>query len=147
MLKSTHPQSRITLDPSPSFGACVARNEYHVITKIGSGWSAYKYGASRAFRSFGTRDAAILYARAIARKHEAGLVIHRQDGTVAEMASYGHGTVRHARRLSGLKQITAVVHAGLEALVTRESARRLAALGGSERGAKAVPRRRSRANR
>ena len=37
-----------------------------------------------------------------------------------------------ARRLSGLKEKTATVHAGLEALVARESARRLAALGGSE---------------
>lgn len=52
-----------------------------------------------------------------------------------------------ARRLSGLKEKTAVVHAGLRALISRESARRLAALGGSERGAHAAPRRRSRAAR
>ncbi|MBP7615983.1 MAG: type II toxin-antitoxin system VapB family antitoxin, partial [Steroidobacteraceae bacterium] len=38
-----------------------------------------------------------------------------------------------ARRLSGLKEKTAVVHAGLRALISRESARRLAALGGTER--------------
>jgi Arc/MetJ family transcription regulator len=35
-----------------------------------------------------------------------------------------------ARRLSGLEKKTAIVHAGLEALVALESARRLAALGG-----------------
>ena len=52
-----------------------------------------------------------------------------------------------ARRLSGLKEKTAIVHAGLEALITRESARRLAALGGSEPQMKAVPRRRSRTPR
>lgn len=52
-----------------------------------------------------------------------------------------------ARRLSGLKEKTAVVHAGLEALITRESARRLAALGGSERMLKPVPRRRGRPGR
>ena len=40
-----------------------------------------------------------------------------------------------ARRLSGLKEKTAVVHAGLRALISRESARRLAALGGTERAA------------
>lgn len=35
-----------------------------------------------------------------------------------------------ARELSGLKQEAAIVHAGLRALIARESARRLAALGG-----------------
>lgn len=50
--------------------------------------------------------------------------------------------VDRARRLTGLKAKTAVVHAGLEALIARESARRLAALGGTEPDAVAVPRRR-----
>ena len=49
-----------------------------------------------------------------------------------------------ARRLSGLKEKTALVHAGLEALIAVESARRLAALGGSEKGLRPVRRRRSR---
>lgn len=52
-----------------------------------------------------------------------------------------------ARRLSGLTEKTAVVHAGLHALIARESARRLAALGGSERALKSVRRRRARAAR
>lgn len=41
--------------------------------------------------------------------------------------------LREATRLSGINEKTAVVRAGLEALIARESARRLAALGGSER--------------
>lgn len=49
-----------------------------------------------------------------------------------------------ARRLSGLKEKTAVVHAGLRALISRESAKRLAALGGTERALRSVPRRRTR---
>ena len=49
-----------------------------------------------------------------------------------------------AKRLSGLKEKTAIVHAGLEALVALESARRLAALGGTEKGLRATRRRRSR---
>ena len=49
-----------------------------------------------------------------------------------------------ARRLSGIQEKTALVHAGLEALVALESARRLAALGGSEKRLRPVPRRRSR---
>ena len=49
-----------------------------------------------------------------------------------------------ARRLSGIQEKTALVHAGLEALVALESARRLAALGGREKRLRPVPRRRSR---
>jgi len=47
-----------------------------------------------------------------------------------------------ARSLTGLKEKTAMVHAGLEALIARESARRLASLGGTEKGARVPPRRR-----
>ncbi len=46
-----------------------------------------------------------------------------------------------AQRLNGVREKTALLHAGLEALIARESARRLAALGGTARGLK-VPRRR-----
>jgi len=55
--------------------------------------------------------------------------------------------LERARQLSGLSGKTAVLHAGLEALIARESARRLAALGGSDRDAKPVPRRRPRTRR
>jgi Arc/MetJ family transcription regulator len=47
-----------------------------------------------------------------------------------------------AARLTGIAEKTSLVRAGLEALITRESARRLAALGGSDRRAAAGPRRR-----
>ena len=52
-----------------------------------------------------------------------------------------------ARLLSGLTGKTAVVHAGLEALIARASAKRLAALGGSAPALRKIPRRRSRASR
>ena len=52
--------------------------------------------------------------------------------------------IREAQRLTGLKERTALVHAGLRALIERESARRLARLGGSDPGAEAPPRRRGR---
>ena len=51
--------------------------------------------------------------------------------------------LERATLLSGLREKTAVVHAGLEALIRRESARRLAALGGSDAKAMAPRRRRS----
>jgi Arc/MetJ family transcription regulator len=50
--------------------------------------------------------------------------------------------VEEAMRLTGLKEKTAVVHAGLEALIRRESARRLAALGGTDAKAHVAQRRR-----
>ncbi len=48
-----------------------------------------------------------------------------------------------ARRLSGIGEKTALVRAGLEALIERESGRRLASLGGSERQLRTAPRRRA----
>jgi Arc/MetJ family transcription regulator len=47
-----------------------------------------------------------------------------------------------ARRVTGLKGRTALIHEGLRALIERESARRLARLGGSEAHLRLVPRRR-----
>ena len=47
-----------------------------------------------------------------------------------------------AARLTGIKEKTALVRRGMEALIAKESGRRLAALGGSEKDLKAVPRRR-----
>jgi len=52
-----------------------------------------------------------------------------------------------AQELSGLREKTAVLHAGLQALISRENARRLAALGGTERALKPITRRRPRISR
>jgi len=49
-----------------------------------------------------------------------------------------------ARRMTGFQGKTALVHAGLEALVALHSARRLAALGGTEKRLRAPRRRRPR---
>lgn len=48
-----------------------------------------------------------------------------------------------AQRVTGLTEKGALVREGLKALIERESARRLARLGGSERKLKPVPRRRA----
>lgn len=47
-----------------------------------------------------------------------------------------------ARRITGVKGRTALIHEGLRALIERESARRLARLGGSEPELQPIPRRR-----
>jgi Arc/MetJ family transcription regulator len=71
--------------------------------------------------------------------------LHR-DGTLMHMRTtlnIDDRLLTEARRLSGLKVKTAVLHAGLEALIARESAKRLATLGGHERRLKPIPRRRA----
>jgi hypothetical protein len=47
-----------------------------------------------------------------------------------------------ASKLTGIKEKTMLVKLGLEALIARESSKRLAKLGGTEKGLKAIPRRR-----
>ena len=50
--------------------------------------------------------------------------------------------VRRAAELTAVKEKTSLVRLGLEALIARESARRLAKLGGSERRLRPIRRRR-----
>jgi hypothetical protein len=47
-----------------------------------------------------------------------------------------------ASELTGVKEKTALIHLGLEALIAKASAMRLARLGGSERKLATIPRRR-----
>ena len=51
--------------------------------------------------------------------------------------------LRRAAELTGEKEKTALVRMGLEALIARESARRLARLGGTERNLSPIRRRRT----
>jgi Arc/MetJ family transcription regulator len=51
-----------------------------------------------------------------------------------------------AMELTGIKEKTALVRLGLEALIARESAKRLAALRGTEKKLKPSPRRRGAEN-
>jgi len=48
-----------------------------------------------------------------------------------------------ASRLTGVTERAALLHAGLRALIERESARRLARMGGSQPDLEPVPRRRA----
>ena len=50
--------------------------------------------------------------------------------------------LQQAQALSGVQEKTALVREGLKALIQRESARRLARLGGSEPQLEPIPRRR-----
>ena len=51
--------------------------------------------------------------------------------------------LKKASRLTGVKEKTSLVRLGLEALIARESSKRLAKLGGTENDLRSIPRRRS----
>jgi Arc/MetJ family transcription regulator len=55
--------------------------------------------------------------------------------------------VNEAQRLTGMTERTALIHEGLRALIERESARRLARLGATERSLRTPRRRRSKGPR
>jgi Arc/MetJ family transcription regulator len=71
--------------------------------------------------------------------HEEGILIHMRT-----TLNIDDDLLREARRLSGMSEKTAVVRAGLEALIAMESARRLALLGGTEKTLRSIHRRRPR---
>jgi len=52
------------------------------------------------------------------------------------------GLLARAAELTGIKEKTSLVKLGLEALIARESAKRLAALGETEKSLEMIPRRR-----
>ncbi len=49
--------------------------------------------------------------------------------------------IEKARKITGIKEKTTIVKLGLEALIARESARRLAKLGGTQKQLQEIPRR------
>lgn len=51
--------------------------------------------------------------------------------------------LKRAAKLTGVSEKTTLVRLGLEALIAQESAKRLAALGGTEKNLKKIPRRKS----
>jgi len=51
--------------------------------------------------------------------------------------------IDRASKMTGVTEKTALVKLGLEALIARESGKRLAKLGGTERQLKAIPRRKA----
>lgn len=53
-----------------------------------------------------------------------------------------NGLIDRASKMTGIKEKTTLVKLGLEALIARESGKRLARLGGTEQQLKPIPRRR-----
>ena len=72
--------------------------------------------------------------------HESCILIHMRT-----TLNLDDELLRRAHVLTGVREKTALIHRGLEALIALESARRLAALAGSEKKLRAAPRRRTNA--
>ena len=76
------------------------------------------------------------------RSMPANMLVAALEELVRTTLAIDDDLLEEARRLSGLEERTPLVREGLKALIERESARRLARLGGSEPGTTRVPRRR-----
>jgi hypothetical protein len=77
--------------------------------------------------------------------HHVGTLMHAIRGGYAMRTSLkiDDGLIERASKMTGIKEKTKLVKLGLEALIAKESAKRLAKLGGTEKGLKPIPRRRS----
>ena len=70
--------------------------------------------------------------------HMSGMLMHMRT-----TLNIDDSLLQHAAKLTGVKEKTSLVRLGLDALIAKESARRLADLGGSEKQLRAIRRRRS----
>jgi len=68
---------------------------------------------------------------------------HFGGGAMRTTLNIDDELLAEAQRITGVDEKTALVRAGLVALIERESAKRLALLGGTEKKLKPIPRRRS----
>jgi Arc/MetJ family transcription regulator len=74
--------------------------------------------------------------------HKAGILMHMRT-----TLNLDEELIEKARRVTGIQEKTALIKAGLQALIAGETARRLAALGGTMPDFAAGPRRRPRQGR
>ena len=70
--------------------------------------------------------------------HKRCILVHMRTTLIIDEA-----LLERARELTGIQEKTALVRAGLEALIAREAGKRLASLGGTQPNMKSIPRRRS----
>ena len=62
----------------------------HVVPKSSGGWDVKKGGAETATKHFETKKPAVDYARDLAKKQGAELVVHNMDGTISQKDSHGN---------------------------------------------------------
>ena len=78
-------------------------------------------------------------ANLLINMHESCILMHMRT-----TLNIDESLLQKAARLTGVTEKTALVRLGLEALIARESAGRLAALGGTEKELRPIRRRRAR---
>jgi Arc/MetJ family transcription regulator len=69
--------------------------------------------------------------------------IHITEEAMRTTLNIDGDLIEKAAKLTGIKEKTSLVRLGLEALIAKESSKRLAKLGGSEKDLKSIPRRRA----
>jgi Arc/MetJ family transcription regulator len=78
-------------------------------------------------------------SRDLTHMHHSGILMHMRT-----TLNIDDSLLRDAAKLTGVKEKTSLVRLGLEALIAKESARRLANLGGTEKRLRRIRRRRPR---
>ena len=75
--------------------------------------------------------------------HHIGILMHifLRGEIMRTTLNIEESLIEKASRMTGVKEKTALVKLGLEALIARESGKRLAKLGGTEKQLKPIPRR------
>jgi hypothetical protein len=73
---------------------------YHVMTRIGGGWSVQREGSGRATGTYDSKDQAVKRAREAARSAGGDVVIHSRDGLIQHSMTYPtrEGSVKTKRR-------------------------------------------------
>lgn len=71
--------------------------------------------------------------------HDSCILIHMRT-----TLNIDNEMLKKASQLTGISEKTSLVRLGLEALIARESCKRLAKLGGTEKDLNSIPRRRTR---
>jgi Arc/MetJ family transcription regulator len=75
--------------------------------------------------------------------HHIGILMHTflRGKIMRTTLNIEDSLIEKASKMTGVKEKTALVKLGLEALIARESGKRLAKLGGTEKQLKPIPRR------
>jgi hypothetical protein len=68
----------------------MSKRATHVTPDPSGGWCVRRAGASRASKRFDKKQDAITYAKSISRDEGSDFIVHRADGTVDSMKSFGN---------------------------------------------------------
>jgi hypothetical protein len=67
----------------------MASKDKHVVPSQKGRWAVRTAGASKAARTFDTKEKAVNYAKDSAKREKSELYVHRKDGVITERRSYG----------------------------------------------------------